>query len=520
MIKYKMPNFTTKMMMSYLLMALIAMTLGAGSVYSMKLSLVRSQDRLTENSERTFAEHGLHDSAEKRRITERLFSESPDLKLIDRWESADKNFSRYLKILESMDHDKPTQKNLDTIKVANMKVVRNWNSYVGDFRKTGQLDSEYQGADEIERLETAINKLVNSQMRLIRDNEKDAISDFSRTLNLTLVISTVILMIGLFVAFYLSSTLKKPLAQLLEGTQKISKGQLGHKIELERTDEIGALTTAFDDMSTELQKRENDIHKYVENLQSTKALLETYSHELESKNKELESFIYSVSHDLKSPLIAIQGFLSMFDHEFKDNLSDKAQYYLSRIQINGRQMHILIKQLLELSKVGQFENNLQRVDSRRLVEETLEGLSLQIELKHAIVKLGHRWPEIVCDPSRFKQAIANLVDNALHYNCDHRELIIEIGSIELDDYWRFQVSDNGMGIDPKYHDRIFDIFERLGSAHDLNQDGTGMGLAIVRKIAESHDGKITVESRLSAGSKFYFDISKKLAFFEPSKAEA
>ncbi len=519
MTKIRWPNYTTKMMLSYILLSLIAIGLAIGSVYSLKLSLVRSQDRLTENALSTHHVHGLHDSAEKRRIFGRLFSENPDIELIDGWVSADKAFSKSLKLLRSMDHKEATHKSLGAIDAVNREVKHNWNSFVEDFQKNNQLSSELQGTEDEERLETEITILTNIKGQTVRQNERKAMSDVARTLNLTLTVSAAVFMLALLMAYYLSSTLKKPLAQLLEGTQKISKGQLGHKIELERTDEIGTLTSAFDEMSTELEKRRNQIDEQVENLESAKTLLETYSLELESKNKELESFIYSVSHDLKAPLIAIQGFLSMFEHEFNDNLSEKAQYYLSRVQVNGKQMHTLIKQLLELAKVSQFENKLRRVNSRKIVEDVLEELSLQIESTNAIIRLGNHWPEIVCDPSRFKQALINLVDNALHYNHNNRQLVIEIGAIELDDFWRFQVSDNGMGIDPRYHEKIFDIFERLSSAPDMNQNGTGMGLAIVRKIAESHDGKISVESRLDAGAKFFFDISKKLKFIELTKAE-
>ncbi len=518
MIRFKMPNYTTRMMLSYILIAVIAMLLGVGSVYSIKLSLVRSQDRLAENALRTHQAHSLHDTVERRRISQRLFKINGDAALINDWVSADKEFSKLLKSLDSMNNNKAARNNLNTIKTLNIRVVNNWNRLVAEFRKNNRLDLSID-AEATENLEAEITALVNLEMKIVRNNESGAMSNVTSTLNLVLIISAAVLMSAILMAYYISSTLKKPLAQLLEGTQKISKGQLGHKIELGRTDEIGTLTSAFDEMSTELQKRRKQINEHVENLQASKTLLETYSHELESKNKELESFIYSVSHDLKTPLIAIQGFLSMFDHEFKDNLSDKAQYYLSRVQVNGQQMHTLIKQLLDLSKVSQFGNKLETVDSRKLIADVFEDLGVQIESKNAIMKLGNYWPEIVCDRSRFKQAIINLVDNALHYNHNSRQLVVEISITELDDFWRLQVNDNGMGIDPKYHDRIFDIFERLSSAHDFNENGTGMGLAIVRKIAESHDGKISVESRLDKGAKFFFDISKKLTFMEPAMAE-
>lgn len=517
MIKIKMPSYTTKMMLSYVLLALVASALAIGSVYSIRRSITSSQVKIANRALMTRRATHLHDPLEERRRVERLFADSKDKEHIDRWTVADKEFSEALAALNRLDHRKSMQQDLKRVEAANNKVRRNWQRLIESFEKNNDFIVRGQDIDDEEDLEAEIFSMIESERTLVKTTEELALFDVNRALDMAFLVSGIVLVFAIGMALYISSTLKKPLRQLFDAAKRISKGELGHKIDLNRPDEIGDLATAFDEMSTELNFRQGKLDKNVADLQSAKDLLETYSHDLQFKNKELESFIYSVSHDLKAPLIAIQGFLSMFANEFDEKLSNKAHFYLSRVRANSEQMHTLIRQLLELARVGENDDTLQKIDMQTLVDETLDDLSVRLESKRAKVRLVGDWPEIAGYPLSIKQALGNLVDNALHYKSNSRRLEIEIGVEETSSFWHLYVRDNGMGVDPIYHEKIFDLFERAGISQTMNKHGTGMGLAIVRKIAESHGGTVGVKSKLDDGSTFFFEISKNIAMKDEAK---
>ncbi len=519
MIKIKTPSYMTRMMLSYVLLALVASALGIGSVYTIQGSITSSQAKIANRALMTRRATHLHDPLEERRRVERLFADSKDKEHIDRWTVADKEFSKALATLGRIDHRKSMQQDLKRVETANNKVRRNWLRLIESFENSNDFSVKGQDIDDEEELEAEIFSMIETERTLVKTTEESALTEVNRTLEMSFLVSGIVLVFAIGMALYMSSTLKKPLRQLFDAAKRISKGELGHKIDLDRPDEIGDLTTAFDEMSTELNFRQEELDKNVADLQSAKDLLETYSHDLEFKNKELESFVYSVSHDLKAPLIAIQGFLTMFANEFDEKLSHKAHFYLSRVRANSEQMHALIRQLLELSRIGENSDTLQSINMQTLVDETLDDLSLQLESKRAKVRLVGDWPEIIGYPLSVKQALRNLVDNAIHYKSNSRRLEIEIGVEETSSFWHLYVRDNGMGVDPVYHKNIFDLFERAGISQTMNEQGTGMGLAIVRKIAENHGGTVGVKSKLDNGSTFFFEISKDIAKKEEARLE-
>ena len=242
----------------------------------------------------------------------------------------------------------------------------------------------------------------------------------------------------------------------------------------------------------------------LENLNHT---LNNRAKELTSTNKELEYFAYIISHDLQEPLRMISSFLSLIEKKYNDVLDEKGKRYIFFAVDGAKRMKNIILDILEFSKVGKYNEEPIELNVNDLVEEIVAYHRNAIVGKKVFV-LYENLPTIYSFRSPIMQIFQNLISNAIKYAKQSDDVIITISQLEEnDENWGFSVSDNGIGIDEKYYDKIFIIFQRLFSKDDGS--GSGMGLAIVKKIIENLDGKIWVESKINEGSTFYFTISKK-----------
>ncbi|MBD3288284.1 GHKL domain-containing protein, partial [candidate division KSB1 bacterium] len=234
------------------------------------------------------------------------------------------------------------------------------------------------------------------------------------------------------------------------------------------------------------------------------------SDDLKSSNEELENFVYTVSHDLKSPIVSIQGFSSILLNDFDFVLNDESRHYLKRIQTNANQMEALVKDLLELSRIGRVVSPFEEADVREIISKSLDELIYQIEKRGIETNIPDKMPVIFCDKKRISQVFSNLIDNAIKYiGSQNQSPQIEIGCKDENDCHLFFVKDNGLGIPEEFHTQIFGLFRRL-SQEDSEEFSTGVGLAIVHRIIENHGGKIWFDSEPEKGSTFYFTIPKKV----------
>jgi PAS domain S-box-containing protein len=219
-------------------------------------------------------------------------------------------------------------------------------------------------------------------------------------------------------------------------------------------------------------------------------------------NKELEQFTYMVSHDLQEPLRMVSGFLNLLQAEAGGQLNDDAKEYIAYAADGAERMRQMIADLLHYSRVGNNKEDWTPVDVQELVRYVLRVLQQPIEAMGASVQVGPL-PVITANKTLLTLLFQNLVGNALKYHGRERPQI-EVGAACEQGHWTFFVKDNGIGIDPKYFERIFIIFQRL---HDkTTYSGTGIGLAICKKIVEKHGGKIWVTSEVGKGSTFYFTV--------------
>lgn len=221
---------------------------------------------------------------------------------------------------------------------------------------------------------------------------------------------------------------------------------------------------------------------------------------LESMNLELSDFAHIVSHDLKAPLRAIGSLADWLKEDYAEKLGDNGVETLDLLKGRVRRMNNLIEGILSYSRSVGEEERIDEVNLRDLVEEVVEVVSppgnIKIELESG--------PEVVhCDKTRLEQVIQNLLTNAVKYN-DKEEGIIKINCVPEDGYFKFRVSDNGIGIDKKYFDKIFQIFQTLAPRD--KSETAGVGLAIVKKIVENYGGSIWLESEVGSGTTFYFTL--------------
>jgi PAS domain S-box-containing protein len=235
---------------------------------------------------------------------------------------------------------------------------------------------------------------------------------------------------------------------------------------------------------------------------------ETLIGELEQKNAELERFTYTVSHDLKSPLITIRGFLGFVLNDAKAGNMERLEKDIQRINDATEKMQHLLADLLELSRVGRINQKPVQISTNDLISEVIELLHGRLMMGKVEISVAGNLPPIYGDRLRIFEVFQNLIDNAAKFMGDQSSPRIEIGaSSGSDGNPVYYVGDNGIGIPPQFKDRVFGLFDKLNPL----SEGTGIGLALVKRIVEFHGGRIWVESELGHGATFFFTFASKPA---------
>ncbi|MGB7272086.1 MAG: ATP-binding protein [Geitlerinemataceae cyanobacterium] len=247
------------------------------------------------------------------------------------------------------------------------------------------------------------------------------------------------------------------------------------------------------------------IHYAIERQQIIEQL-QQLNNELARSNRELEQFAYIASHDLQQPLMSISAFAQLITMKSGGNLDPKVHGYLTQILQAVTRMQQLIGDLLAYSRIGIGDRPTEPTDCNPVLEEVLGDLRGEIDRSGAVVT-ADALPVVRADPRQMVQLLTNLIGNAIKYRSDDTAPRIHIAVESQPDKWRFEVCDNGIGIESEYFDRIFQIFQRLHSAKAY--PGTGIGLASCKKIVESYGGEIWVESTLNSGSSFYFTLPRR-----------
>jgi len=238
-------------------------------------------------------------------------------------------------------------------------------------------------------------------------------------------------------------------------------------------------------------------------LKETEDELNRKTEELARSNLELQQFAYIASHDLQEPLRAISGFTELLQKRYQGRLDEKADKYIGFITEGSLRMQQMIQDLLAYSRVETQAREFAKTDSQSSLDTALANLRVSIQENHAVIT-HDPLPEIIAEGEQITSLFQNLVSNAIKYHKPDVTPIIHIGVQKEGNNWQFSVADNGIGIEEKYAERIFKIFQRLHTRDEY--PGTGIGLAVCKRIVDRHGGKIWIKSSLGEGTTFYFTI--------------
>jgi signal transduction histidine kinase len=307
----------------------------------------------------------------------------------------------------------------------------------------------------------------------------------------------VLLLVSILLAWTMSRNITTPLKQLTSAATSIAAGNLSTKVPVDRHDELGKLARAFNAMSVQIQ----NAHQNLENKVTDRTA------QLEAVNKELEAFSYSVSHDLRAPLRAVSGYAQILQEDYGTKLDPEANRIITAIMSNAHMMGQLIDDLIAFSRISRKEVSHQPIDMKQLAETCVQELQENNGRKKYNVQIDPL-PACFGDQSMMKQVWLNLISNAVKYSSHEKSPQIEIGYKNDDRGHVYFVKDNGVGFDMQYSHKLFGVFQRLHSPEAF--EGTGVGLALAKRIINKHSGDIWAESAPGKGATFYISLPKTM----------
>lgn len=336
---------------------------------------------------------------------------------------------------------------------------------------------------------------------VVKMDTSEVLASADKLRNILIVIGGAFLIIVVIMAFVIARSIASPIKALTRVSGIIAKGNLSARASIDAKDEIGELAESFNEMTDKLVEAKTDIEQKKKEVEEQKRLLEEV-------NKELDSFVYTASHDLRAPLRGISSFASFLEQDYKDKLDKEGKDYLKEIREGAERMNLLIEDLLKLSRISRIKNPYEDVSINDLIDSVTKRIKFDIQEKKVDLKVRQNMPIARCDRIKMEEVFLNLINNAVKFSSKNNKEnpIVEVGYADAGEFHRFYVKDNGIGIDPKYHNEIFGLFRRLHTSEEY--EGTGAGLSIVKRVIDDHGGNIWIESEPGKGAVFYFTIPK------------
>jgi signal transduction histidine kinase len=338
--------------------------------------------------------------------------------------------------------------------------------------------------------------VANTKWTLLVEFSKGKMAEAAdRFLKWLILIGCIIIVIGSFIAWLISRKITRPLQQLTVAASAIAGGDYNGGVRINRRDELGELARAFNSMSAQVNNAQQNLEHKVQERTA----------QLAAANNELEAFSYSVSHDLRAPLRAINGYAMMLKDDHQEKLDPEAKRLLTAVISNANTMGQLINDLLAFSKMGKKDLMPHAIDMKSLAQSCLDDLTSNDGRYNIRVE---DLPSTPGDHVLLKQVWMNLLGNAVKYSSKEQSPQIEVGYKEDRNSVIYSIADNGVGFDMQYAHKLFGIFQRL---HDQESfEGTGIGLALAKRIINKHGGEIWGESTPGKGATFYFSLPKKI----------
>jgi signal transduction histidine kinase len=354
------------------------------------------------------------------------------------------------------------------------------------------------GKARFDALREALRRM-QANLGAAREDARDDLALAASRLTVALVFAAVVLLASLVaVALVARRVVALPIGRLTEQVRAVAGGALRRRIEPAGPKDVAALGVDVEAMRVRIVRE-------LEAVQDAQAAIEAQAADLARSNAELEQFAYVASHDLQEPLRKVTSFCQMLERRYAGQLDERADQYIAFAVDGAKRMQILINDLLAFSRVGRMDREPELLDADDLVGAATANLASGIEETGADVVVDGDLPTVHGERSLLTLLFQNLIGNGIKFHGEETPRVRISAEREEDGFYRFTVADNGIGIDPEYSERIFIIFQRLHTKDAYA--GTGIGLAMCRKVVEHHGGRIWLEpSQNGAGSTFRFTL--------------
>jgi signal transduction histidine kinase len=376
---------------------------------------------------------------------------------------------------------------------------------IAEIARTGEpakTTSVAQGKTAFDQVRDALGALQN-RLNVARVAATKTLDSAATTTNVVLiVIAIAFVLIVAALALGLRKAAILPLSRLAEEVRIVARGDFDHPVEQSGPREVRALGADVNLMRERILQELSALKVAHNELEVAHTELDRRSTDLERSNSELEQFAYIASHDLQEPLRKVASFCQLLERRYKRQLDERADQYIAFAVDGAKRMQILINDLLAFSRVGRIVRDPVLVSCDAVLEQALANLSYTIEQTDAEIE-ADPLPRVSAEVPLLTTVFQNLISNALKFRGDDPPHV-RVTARRDGDFWEFAVSDNGIGIDPEYAERIFVIFQRLHNKADY--PGTGIGLAMCRKIVEYHGGRIWLDTEVESGTRFCFTL--------------
>lgn len=340
----------------------------------------------------------------------------------------------------------------------------------------------------------------------VRDRANTELDDAQRVRDWTFVgILAAFLASGAFLAVLLFRIVGRPLRSLETHAQEVSRGDFEAVITPEGPSDVQALGRAVEEMRQRIVEELSASRSRETLLAERTAELDTQTSELQRSNAELEQFAYVASHDLQEPLRKVASFCQLLEKRYGEQLDGRGKQYIDFAVDGAKRMQVLINDLLAFSRVGRLGGDLTELPLLPTLERALGDLQVPVEESGAVVEYeGETLPTVLGDRTTLTMLWQNLLGNALKFRHADRTPHIRVACVRDGEVWRFSVTDNGIGVAEEFGEKVFVIFQRLHSREEYG--GTGIGLALCRKIVEHHGGEISLDHSVEEGARVCFTL--------------
>ncbi|MGK2883066.1 MAG: sensor histidine kinase [Mycobacterium sp.] len=365
------------------------------------------------------------------------------------------------------------------------------------------------GKAEFDRIRTLFNT-QNDNLATVRTAAGDELNRVKSWRDRVLAAMLITFFVtAIILAWLVNSAVTRPLEALAASCRRITEGNFGERIIPRGPKDIQAIAVDVENMRQRIVDELEASRSARSQLAAQADELDVQAIELRRSNAELEQFAYVASHDLQEPLRKVTAFCQLLEKRYGDKLDERGVEYIAFAVDGAKRMQVLINDLLTFSRVGRLNATYDAVDLNAALDRALENLSTAIEESDAkVLRPANPLPEVAGDPTLLSMMWQNLIGNAIKFRRDGETPVIEVdcraGTGERDGQWLFTLSDNGIGIGEQFADKVFVIFQRLHARDTYS--GTGIGLALCKKIVEYHGGSIWIDTSYVNGTRFQFTL--------------